>query len=85
MTEPTISTTTDDVVLFGGNQGSYVAPATLDDVVPLLSRIADALEAQARPAACGEVHKTGGACVLNDRHVGHHATGDGRLHWLDEE
>jgi hypothetical protein len=59
--------------------------ATLDDVVPLLSRIADALEAQVRPAACGEVHRTGGVCVLNDRHVGHHATGDGRLHWLDED
>lgn len=62
----------------------------LKDITPAdflieLRRIADALEAQVRSTACGETHRTGGACVLNDRHVGHHATGDGRLHWLDEE
>ena len=59
--------------------------ATLDDVVPLLARIADALEAQVRPAACGETHTGGTACVLDDRHIGHHTSGDGRLHWLDDE
>ena len=59
--------------------------ATLDDVVPLLARIADALEAQVRPSACGELHKTGARCVLDDRHIGHHTSGDGRLHWLDED
>ena len=59
--------------------------ATLDDVVPLLARIADALEAQVRPAACGEIHTGGTACVLDDRHIGHHTSGDGRLHWLDDE
>lgn len=58
---------------------------TLDDVVLLLGRIADALEAQVRPNACGELHKTGAKCVLDDRHVGHHTSGDGRLHWLDED
>lgn len=59
--------------------------ATLDDVVPLLARIADALEAQVRPNACDTLHKTGAKCVLDDRHIGHHTSGDGRLHWLDEE
>ncbi len=59
--------------------------ATLDDVVPLLVRIADALEAQVRPSACDEPHKTGAKCVLDDRHIGHHTSGDGRLHWLDED
>ena len=49
-----------------------------------LRRIADALETRARPTACGEQHASGKPCVLNERHVGHHATADGRLHWLDE-
>ncbi len=63
----------------------YDERATLDDVVPLLARIADALEAQVRPSACGELHKTRAKCVLDDRHIGHHTSGDGRLHWLDED
>jgi hypothetical protein len=60
-------------------------PATLDDVVPLLTRIAEALEAQGRPTACAEQHDTGSKCVLDDRHIGHHTSGDGRLHWLDDD
>jgi hypothetical protein len=59
--------------------------ATLDDVVPLLSRIADALEAQVRPAACGETHKTGAKCALDDRHYAHHVSADGKLRWLDDD
>jgi hypothetical protein len=49
-----------------------------------LRRIADALETQVRPTACGEQHASGKPCILDERHVGHHATSDGRLHWLDE-
>jgi hypothetical protein len=61
-------------------------PATLDDLLPVVQRIADALEAQVRPAVCGVKHgDSGPGCVLDDRHVGHHASGDGRLHWLDED
>lgn len=59
--------------------------ATLDDLLPVVVRIADALEAQVRPAACDEPHSHGGKCVLDDRHVGHHVTADGRYHWLDDE
>jgi hypothetical protein len=85
MTEPTVSTTDDDPLLIGGNQGSYVVPATLDDLLPVVERIADALEAQVRPTACAEVHVSEGKCVLDQLHVGYHVTGDGRLHWLDDE
>lgn len=58
---------------------------SMDDVIPLLGRIADALEAQVRPTACDEPHTTGAKCVLDDRHVGHHVTADGRYHWLDDD
>jgi hypothetical protein len=59
--------------------------ATLDDLLPVVERIAAALEAQVRPNTCDEKHATGAKCVLDDRHVGHHVTGDGRYHWLDDE
>lgn len=55
-------------------------PATLDDMVTELRRIADALTG----AKCYGVHD-GQPCVLAPRHVGHHTTADGRQHWLDEE
>ena len=59
---------------------------TLDDVLPVLERIATALEAQLRPTRCGTRHNDAGpACVLDDRHVGYHASADGRIHWLDED
>ena len=60
-------------------------PATIDDLLIEVRRIADALEAQVRAKVCGEMHTAGKPCILDDRHVGHHATSDGRLHWLDEE
>jgi hypothetical protein len=55
-------------------------PATLDDLVTELRRIADALTG----TKCYGV-QDGAACVLAPRHVGHHTTADGRSHWLDEE
>lgn len=60
-------------------------PATLDDLLPVAVRIAEALEARVRPIVCNEPHTTGAPCVLDDRHVGHHVTGDGRYHWLEDE
>lgn len=60
-------------------------PATLDDLLPVALRIADALEAQVRPTACGEKHVRGAKCVLDDRHVGHHVSADGHYHWLDDD
>ena len=61
-------------------------PVTLDDLLPVVERIAAALEAQVRPRVCGEMHSAAGKpCVLDNHHVGHHATADGRLHWLDDE
>ena len=59
--------------------------ATLDDLLPVAVRIAEALEAQVRPIGCGEPHATGATCVLDDRHVGHHVTADGRYHWLEDD
>lgn len=64
---------------------SLEQPATLDDLLPVAVRIAEALEAHLRPTACGEPHATGAKCVLDDRHVGHHVTGDGRYHWLEDD
>lgn len=58
---------------------------TTKGVLTELGRIADALEAQVRPKACDEPHVTGAKCVLDDRHVGHHVTADGRYHWLDDD
>lgn len=64
---------------------TMVEPATLDDALPLLERIASSLEAQVRPNVCGETHTTGPKCVLDDRHIGQHVSGDGRKYWLDED
>ena len=85
VTEPTITQSDDHVALVGFQQGSYVVPATLDDLLPVVERIADALEAQVRPNTCDEKHATGAKCILDDRHVGHHVTADGRYHWLDDD
>lgn len=60
------------------------AGATLDDVVPLLARIADSLEAFTGQRVC-DGEKNGKPCALDPQHVGHHTSSDGRLHWLDEE
>lgn len=59
-------------------------PATLDDLVTEARRIADALESFTGKKACDGA-KNGKVCVLDPDHVGHHASSDGRLHWLDEE
>jgi hypothetical protein len=57
-----------------------IKPATLDDVVGELRRIATALGAAPR---CGE-RRGGAVCVLGN-HVGDHVSEDGRTRWLDEE
>jgi hypothetical protein len=58
-----------------------IAPA---DFLIELRRIADSLEAFTGRKACDGV-KNAKPCVLDPNHVGHHASGDGRLHWLDED
>ena len=55
--------------------------ASLDDLVIEVRRIADALE---RGTRCNE-RQGDAVCGLSDRHVGYHVTGDGRVHWLDED
>lgn len=58
---------------------------TPEDFLIELRRIADALEVSAgKDKLCGAPHDTGKACVLDATHVGHHASADGRLRWLDE-
>lgn len=61
--------------------GGTITPA---DFLIEVRRIADALEAANGKPGCDGV-KNGKACVLDPDHVGHHASRDGRLHWLDEE
>jgi hypothetical protein len=57
-----------------------VAPA---DFLIELRRIADALETVTGKKDC-DGEKNGKPCVLDPDHVGHHASADGRLHWLDD-
>jgi hypothetical protein len=59
--------------------------ATLDDVMPLLSRIADALDRLAPnpDAECGE-DRDSVLCGLRTGHVGYHVSADGNLQWLDD-
>ena len=54
---------------------------TAADFLIELRRIADALE---RGTRCSE-RKGDAVCALTDHHIGYHVTGDGRVHWLDEE
>lgn len=53
----------------------------LSDILVQLTRIADALEAQAQ--VCGET-KADARCALAAGHVGHHTTRDGRSLWLED-
>jgi hypothetical protein len=75
-----VSETDEDDRFMAALQELHQPPATLDDVVTELRRIADALTG----AKCYGVHD-GQPCVLAPRHVGHHTTADGRQHWLDDE
>ncbi|HWD83311.1 MAG TPA: hypothetical protein VG497_30635 [Kribbella sp.] len=60
---------------------------TLADVVLEIRRIADVIAPRPRDIArstCGARH-AGSICVLDDRHRGPHASGDGQTRWVDDD